>query len=114
MKTTALIGGKTYYEIERLKQPMSDEFIVICTDTQGSRYACPATVWDSHAITETVQLAINASVNNLSTPAEKVALFRSLFHGREDAYAKRYYSVKTGNAGYVPVCKNEWDRALMR
>ena len=112
MKTDVRIGEKYYHKIERLRQPASEEYIVICADAQGSRYACPATVWDSHAVTEEVQPAANASVNNLSAPAEKVALFRSLFRGREDVYAKRYYSVKTGSAGYVPVCKNEWDRTL--
>lgn len=113
MKTTALIGGKTYYEIERLKQPMSDERIVICADAQGNRFACPLTIWDSFNSAEATQIySATPQINNLSTPAQKIALFRSLFRGREDVYAKRYYSVMTGSAGYVPVCKNEWDHTL--
>ena len=112
MKTTALIGGKTYKEIERLWQPVSKELIVICVDAEGNRYACPVTVWESHIIKETATSTANALVNNLSTPADKIALFRSLFRGREDVYAKRYCSVKTGSSGYVPACKNEWDHTL--
>jgi len=41
-------------------------------------------------------------------------LFRSLFRGREDLYALRWESSKTGKAGYQPVCKNDWIRGLCR
>lgn len=51
-------------------------------------------------------------VTNHSTPAEKIALFRSLFRGREEVYALRFESVKTGKAGYSPVCGNEWVRGV--
>ena len=37
----------------------------------------------------------------------RVALFRSLFRGREDVYAKRFVS-RDGRSGYSPVCKNRW------
>jgi superfamily II DNA or RNA helicase len=43
-----------------------------------------------------------------SSPAEKIALFRSLFRGREDVYPRRFESKKTGRAGYAPACGNEW------
>ena len=43
---------------------------------------------------------------------EKVNLFRSLFKGREDVFARRWYSKATGKAGYQPVCQNEWNRQL--
>ena len=39
---------------------------------------------------------------------EKVDLFRSLFKGREDVFARRWFSKTTGKAGYQPVCPNEW------
>ena len=48
------------------------------------------------------------AVHHHSTPAEKINLFRSLFQGREDAFARRWYSTKTEKAGYAPVCANEW------
>ena len=38
----------------------------------------------------------------------KVRLFRSLFRGREDVYARRWQSRTTGKGGYQPVCTNEW------
>ena len=37
----------------------------------------------------------------------RVALFRCLFRGREDVYAKRFVS-RDGRPGYSPVCKNRW------
>ena len=43
---------------------------------------------------------------------EKVGLFRSVFKGREDVFAKRWYSKASGKGGYQPVCQNEWNRQL--
>ena len=48
------------------------------------------------------------SVTNQSSPEAKIALFRSLFRGREDVYPRRFESQKTGKQGYAPVCRNEW------
>ena len=48
-----------------------------------------------------------ASIRYDSPTADKVALFRSLFRGREDIYPLRWES-KTGRAGYSPACNNEW------
>ena len=47
------------------------------------------------------------AMQNLSLQ-EKVDLFRSLFKGREDVFAHRWYSKTSGKAGYQPVCQNEW------
>src|SRR5580692_2546267 len=51
-------------------------------------------------------------VKQLSSPDEKIALFRSLFRGREDVYPRRFESRKTGKAGYAPACANEWVRGI--
>ena len=40
---------------------------------------------------------------------EKVELFRSLFKGREDVFARRWVSKANGKAGYQPVCTREWN-----
>jgi superfamily II DNA or RNA helicase len=55
--------------------------------------------------------AIDA-VSRVSPVAEKIALFRSLFRGREEIHARRFVSGKTGRAGYQPVCGNEWVRGI--
>lgn len=41
---------------------------------------------------------------------EKVELFQSLFKGREDVFARRWYSDTTKKSGYQPVCEREWNR----
>lgn len=51
-------------------------------------------------------------INNTSSPAEKIALFRSLFRGREEVWARRFENAKTGKAGYAPACGNEWVRGV--
>jgi hypothetical protein len=43
---------------------------------------------------------------------EKVELFRGLFRGRNDVFARRWHSKTSGKSGYQPVCANEWDRSL--
>ncbi|MGD2271646.1 MAG: DEAD/DEAH box helicase family protein, partial [Desulfobacterales bacterium] len=52
------------------------------------------------------------SVTNESAQEHKVALFRSLFRGREDVYPRRFESKRTGKSGYQPVCRNEWIRPI--
>jgi superfamily II DNA or RNA helicase len=52
------------------------------------------------------------TVTNQSSQDEKITLFRSLFHGREDIYPRRFESLKTGKQGYQPVCQNEWIRGI--
>jgi len=47
-----------------------------------------------------------------SAPEQKIALFRSLFRGRDDVYPRRFESRRTGKAGYAPACANEWVRGL--
>ena len=43
---------------------------------------------------------------------ERVAVFHSLFKGREDVFAQRWFSKTTGKSGYQPVCINEWRRGV--
>ncbi|APR05398.1 TOTE conflict system archaeo-eukaryotic primase domain-containing protein [Thauera chlorobenzoica] len=51
-------------------------------------------------------------VDRTSSPETKIALFRSLFRGREDVYARRFESRSTGKSGYAPACANEWVRGV--
>lgn len=46
------------------------------------------------------------------TPAEKVALFRSLFRGRVDVFPKLWVNPKAEKKGYAPACSNEWERGI--
>ena len=49
-----------------------------------------------------------APVTASSPPAEKIALFRSLFRGREDVFPRRWTNSRSGRSGYAPACANEW------
>ena len=55
---------------------------------------------------------ISGSVDQTSSPQAKIALFRSLFRGRDDVYPRRFESRKTGRSGYAPACANEWVRGV--
>ena len=47
-----------------------------------------------------------------SSTNDKIALFRSLFRGREEVFPRRWDNPKTGKSGYSPVCRNEWVRGV--
>lgn len=55
---------------------------------------------------------ISGPIDQTSTPQAKIALFRSLFRGRDDVYPRRFESRKTGRSGYAPACANEWIRGV--
>ena len=46
------------------------------------------------------------------SPGEKVALFRTLFRGRADVFAKRWENERKGKVGYAPACLHEWVRDI--
>jgi len=45
------------------------------------------------------------------TPTQKIAIFRNLFRGRQDIFAKRWQN-QQGRAGYSVVCNNEWVQGI--
>ena len=49
-----------------------------------------------------------AMVNQASPAPDKINLFMSLFRGREDVFARRWYSQNLERGGYQPVRGNEW------
>ena len=54
------------------------------------------------------------TLTSISNQEHKIALFRSLFKGREDVFPKRFESAKTGKSGYQPCCRNEWIKGICR
>ena len=55
---------------------------------------------------------ISRCVDQRSSSEAKIALFWSLFRGRDDVYPRRFESRKTGRSGYAPACANEWVRGV--
>ena len=66
-----------------------------------SRYGVEDTPKESTI--ETVLVEQSEGINKYSTPDEKIALFRSLFVGRTDVFARRWYSKSSEKSGYQPV-----------
>ncbi len=56
--------------------------------------------------------ADSAKIHDRSPVAGKIALFRSLFRGREDIYPRRFENKKSARSGYAPACRNEWIRGI--
>ncbi|MBC7305690.1 MAG: DEAD/DEAH box helicase family protein [Dietzia sp.] len=54
---------------------------------------------------DTGSVSLAGGVNSASSPEEKLAEFAQRFVGREDAYATRWVSKKTGKAGWSPAVK---------
>ena len=52
-----------------------------------------------------VQETRRTVVNRQSPPEEKIAVFRTLFAGRDDVYATRWVSAKTGRSGWSPAVR---------
>ena len=57
-------------------------------------------------------MTLTSPIDRTSPSEAKIALFRSLFRGREDVYPRRFESRKTGRSGYAPACANEWVRGV--
>lgn len=55
---------------------------------------------------------VTARVTMTSPTAEKIALFRNLFRGREEMFPRRWENASSGKAGYSPACRNEWVRGI--
>ena len=98
MNERAVLENREFRLIEILSALDGNERFVLCSDKDGARYICSEKFWMQQA----PQSKRAESVDAHSSAQEKINLFLSLFHGREDVYARRYYSLKTGKSGYVP------------
>ena len=69
------------------------------------RASAPAT-WEPTLFPES--LASHPRVTQRSPSEDKVALFRSLFRGRDDVHALRWDNQRTGKSGWGPAVKGGW------
>ena len=67
----------------------------------------PEFVGDRTGLHSGLDTANSTKAINLSTPEEKITLFRSLFRGREDIYAVRWEG-RGGRSGYSPAGVMDW------
>ena len=104
MNQTAVIENVVYHLLETVPSLTGQDQFVLCEDGNGSKFVCPEDFWLRCASKPEAK----APVHTGSTAQEKINFFLSLFRGRDNLYAKRYYNLKTGRSGYVPACQNEW------
>jgi hypothetical protein len=64
------------------------------------------------ATTSESSITPNGKINQNSTGAAKIELFRSLFRGREDVFPLRWHNARNQKTGYAPACSNEWRRGI--
>lgn len=108
MTQKALIHAQEYTLLELLPSLDGNEPVILCVNERGEKHVCSERLWRGSALPAEQAAPIHTG----STAQEKIEFFLSLFKGREDLYARRYYSAKTGKSGYTPVCKNEWAPGL--
>ena len=108
MNQKALLNGMEYTILDLLPSLDYSDRMVLCQNASGQKYICSKATWESHAL----QPRSSAAVTTHSPTSEKIKCFLSFFRGRDDLYARRFYSLKTGKSGYTPVCKNEWEYGL--
>jgi superfamily II DNA or RNA helicase len=89
-------------ELDRERSEIAKKLVSLDSDRAGEEAAFAKPHWDTKLVTMA------------SSTADKIALFRSLFRGREDVLPRRWENVKTGKAGYAPMCKNEWVQDICR
>ena len=102
MNPKTIINGKEYRFIKTVKELTTDRIAVLCEDEHGCSFICNAEMWQGSAEKH------KTAFNKYASPNQKIKLFKSLFIGREDVCAKRFFNTKTGKSGYVPACANEW------
>jgi hypothetical protein len=84
-------------------------------ESQNARIAALRNNLDSLPPEQITLQPLTVSKPQMTVPvssAEKVALFRSLFRGREDVFPRRWENLRNKRSGYSPACKNEWEYDL--
>ncbi len=95
--------GKKFHELQQQRDALLEQLQQLEAELDGLREQLRG---------------IEAEIEAAKTPAvalsleEKVALFRSLFRGREDVFARRWQTRDESKSGYQPVCANKWSPGL--
>ena len=84
--------------------------VVLCITEDGSEVVAFASEWPRVDVLRSADGSLGM-VTRTSPDSQKIALYRSLFRGREDAYASGYLR-RDGRMGYGPACSNAWKPGL--
>jgi hypothetical protein len=67
--------------------------------------------WEPTLFVDSDRQDLKGDVNGSSPAEAKIALFRLLFAGREDVYAHRWESARSGKTGWSPAVVGGWANA---
>lgn len=84
------ISGKIFTFVENVPSLDGNESFVLCRDESGNKYFCQPENWEAGAIQDSLPDGFHSTVTGNSPTQEKLDLFLSLFHGREDVCANGY------------------------
>jgi len=109
----ALIDGREVALVESISHAFSNETVCVFEDGAGNRRYVSEAEWITGAEEFARYAAERRLVTSESPGRDKIALFKSLFRGREDVYAHGF-AKKDGGIGYSPACANERTRRCPR
>ena len=109
----ALIDGKEVVLLECVSHALSGNKAFVFEDGEGARRYVSETEWHAGAQEFARYAAERQLVTSESPAKDKIALFRSLFRGRDDVYAHGF-AKRQGGIGYSPTCAHERTRTCPR
>ena len=109
----SLIDGRESTLIEAVPHAFSGETVCVFTGSDGSRRYVSEAEWRAGAKEFSTYAADRKLVTSESSARDKIALFKSLFRGRDDVYAHGF-TKRDGDIGYSPACANERTRRCPR
>ncbi|MER6076115.1 DEAD/DEAH box helicase family protein [Streptomyces sp. NPDC001817] len=102
-------NAELHEEIARLRADNARLHSLLGRDVQATPAAIPS-VPDPVALLPSTGAGGLPYADASSSAKAKIALFRALFAGREDVYAKRWVSAKSGRTGWSPAEDNPFDK----
>ena len=107
MPKVAIVDGAERFLNEVLVHATSGDRICVFGSSDESRRYVSESEWLAGAEQYRASVRTRGIVTSESPTAHKIALFRSLFRGREDVYAHGYFDKRREKIGYAPVCAND-------
>ena len=102
----ALIGGKEVTLLETIPHAFTGEAVCVFEDDSGTHRFVSEREWGAGAEEFARYASERRLVTSESPGRDKIALFRSLFKGRDDVYGHGF-AKRDGGIGYSPACANE-------
>ena len=100
--------NKEIADIQRRLAELDRERASLLTALEQLKLRCANEAQSTRPLQAVGDIATTTALSNV----DKVALFHSLFHGRDDVFPRRWENSKTSKVGYAPACRNEWVRGI--